>query len=98
LPTFAYTYKALSIKDRIQPEGKGLKRSITVSGEGKEKAMIRIAQGSSITPLGKGLYSIGNQSYFVQLAPGLYPKIEGYLGQQVLLLPAGETIEYQLIW
>lgn len=98
LPTFAYTYKALSIKDRIQPEGKGLKRSITVSGEGKEKTMIRIAQGSSITPLGKGLYSIGNQAYFVQLATGQYPKIEGFLGQQVLLLPAGETIEYQLIW
>jgi hypothetical protein len=98
LPTFAYTYKALSIKDRIQPEGKGLKRSITVSGEGKEKTMIRIAQGSSITPLGKGLYIIGNQAYFVQLAAGQYPKIEGFLGQQVLLLPAGETIEYQLIW
>lgn len=98
LPTFAYTYKALSIKDKIQPEGKGLKRSITVTGEGKEKTMIRIAQGSSITPLGKGLYSIGNQAYFVQLATGQYPKIEGFLGQQVLLLPAGETIEYQLIW
>ena len=98
LPTFAYTYKALSIKDKIQPEGKGLKRSISVTGEGKEKTMIRIAQGSSITPLGKGLYSIGNQAYFVQLAAGQYPKIEGFLGQQVLLLPAGETIEYQLIW
>jgi len=98
LPTFAYTYKALSIKDKIQPEGKGLKRSITVTGEGKEKTMIRIAQGSSITPLGNGLYSIGNQAYFVQLAAGQYPKIEGFLGQQVLLLPAGETIEYQLIW
>jgi hypothetical protein len=98
LPTFSYTYKTLSIKDKIQPEGKGLKRSITVSGEGKEKTMIRIAQGSSITPLGKGLYSIGNQAYFVQIAPGLYPKIEGYLGQQVLLLPAGEAIQYQLIW
>jgi hypothetical protein len=44
------------------------------------------------------LYSIGNQAYFVQLATGQYPKIEGFLGQQVLLLPAGETIEYQLIW
>jgi hypothetical protein len=98
LPTFSYTYKALSIKDLIQPEGKGLKRSITVSGEGKEKTMIRVAQGSSITPLGKGLYSIGKQAYFVQLAPGLYPKIENYLGQQVLLLPAGETVQYQLIW
>ncbi len=98
LPTFAYTYKALSIKDKIQPEGKGLKRSITVSGEGKEKTMIRIAQASSIMPLGKGLYSIGKQAYFVQLAAGQYPKIEGFLGQQVLLLPAGETIEYQLIW
>lgn len=98
LPTFAYTYKALSIKDKIQPEGKGLKRSISVTGEGKEKTMIRIAQGSSITPLGNGLYSIGNQAYFVQIAAGQYPKIEGFLGQQVLLLPAGETIEYQLIW
>ena len=98
LPTFSYTYKTLSIKDKIQPEGKGLKRSITVSGEGKEKTMIRIAQGSSITPLGKGLYSIGNQAYFVQIAAGLIPKIEGYLGQQVLLLPAGEPIQYQLIW
>ena len=98
LPTFSYTYKTLSIKDKIQPEGKGLKRSIIVTGEGKEKTMIRIAQGSSITPLGKGLYSIGNQAYFVQIAEGLVPKIEGYLGQQVLLLPAGETIQYQLIW
>lgn len=98
LPTFSYTYKTLSIKDKIQPEGKGLKRSIIVSGEGKEKTMIRIAQGSSITPLGKGLYSIGKQAYFVQIAEGLYPKIEGYLGQQVLLLPASETIQYQLIW
>jgi len=98
LPTFSYTYKTLSIKDKIQPEGKGLKRSISVTGEGKEKTMIRIAQGSSITPLGNGLYSIGNQAYFVQIAAGVFPKLEGYLGQQVLLLPAGETIQYQLIW
>jgi len=98
IPTFSYSYKTLTIKDQIQPEGKGLKRSITVSGEGKEKTMIRIAQGSSITPLGKGLYSIGKQAYFVQIPAGLYPKIETYLGQQVLLLPAGETIQYQLIW
>ena len=98
VPTFSYTYKTLSIKDKIQPEGKGLKRSITVSGEGKEKTMIRIAQGSSITPLGKGLYSISNQSYFVQIPADLFPKIENFLGQQVLLLPAAEAIQYQLIW
>ena len=98
VPTFSYTYKTLSIKDKIQPEGKGLKRSITVSGEGKEKTMIRIAQGSSITPLGKGLYSISNQAYFVQIPADLFPKIENFLGQQVLLLPAAEAIQYQLIW
>lgn len=98
IPTFSYTYKTFSIKDKIQPEGKGLKRSIIVSGEGKEKTMIRIAQGSSITPLGKGLYSIGNQAYFVQVSADLFPKIESYLGQQVLLLPGGEAIQYQLIW
>lgn len=98
LPTFSYTYKKLNIKDRIQPEGKGLKRSISITGDDAAKTMVRIAQAKEITPMGNGLYSIGNQAYFVQIAPDIYPKIETYLGQKVLLLPASESIQYQLIW
>jgi hypothetical protein len=60
--------------------------------------MIRIAQAKSISPLGNGLYSMGDQEYFVQLTPGLFPKIENYQGGQVLLMSASEPIQYQLIW
>lgn len=100
LPIFSYAYKELMVKDQVQPadNGRGLKRSITITGEGKEKAMVRIAQANEITPLGNGLYSIGNQAYFVQLAADIYPKIETYLGQKVLLLPGSEPVQYQLIW
>ncbi|MEY2648448.1 MAG: hypothetical protein RL282_1161 [Bacteroidota bacterium] len=99
-PQFQYAYKNWMLQDQIVPgdNSRGLKRSITVTGEGKDKTMIRIAQAKSITPLGNGLYSMGDQEYFVQLTPGLFPKIENYQGGQVLLMSANEPIQYQLIW
>ncbi|MEY4627756.1 MAG: hypothetical protein RLZZ595_82 [Bacteroidota bacterium] len=100
-PIFNYAYKQLEIKDHIvvtDAAGRGLKRTIVVSGTGKEKQMIRIAQGQSITPIGNGLYGINNQTYFVQLPTGVFPKIETYNNEQVLLLNGSEPIQYQLIW
>jgi hypothetical protein len=99
-PTFNYAYKTMQVQDKITPNEKlkGLNRVITVNGEGKEKLMIRIAQGNAITPLGSGLYGINNQAYFIQIAPGIVPKIESYNNQLVLLLPAAEAIQYQIIW
>jgi hypothetical protein len=75
-----------------------LKRTLAISGEGKEKVMFRIAQGKNITPIGDGLYNIGNGTYFVQISQGLFPRIETYLDQQVLLLPGNESIQYSIIW
>jgi len=99
-PQFQYTFKKLNLQDQIVPadNSRGIKRTITVSGEGKDKVMIRIAQAKSITPLGNGLYSLGEQEYFVQLAPGTFPKIENYQGGQVLLMNGNDPIQYQLIW
>jgi hypothetical protein len=99
-PQFQYSFKKLNLQDQIVPSdnSRGIKRTITVSGEGKDKVMIRIAQAKSITPLGNGLYSLGEQEYFVQLAPGTFPKIENYQGGQVLLMNGNDPIQYQLIW
>jgi hypothetical protein len=99
-PTFNYDYKKIKVQDKITPNEKlkGLNRLITVSGEGKEKLMVRIGHGSAITPLGSGLYGINNQAYYIQIAPGIVPKIESYNNQLVLLLPASEPIQYQIIW
>ena len=90
----------MTVADQISPNetGKGLTRTIEVQGEGKEKTWIRIAQGSNITPLGNGVYAIDDQKYFIQLGSSLFPNIETYLNQRVLMLPAKEKIQYQLIW
>ena len=99
-PQFQYSFKKLNLQDQITPadNSRGLKRMITVSGEGKDKTMIRIAHAKSITPIGNGLYSMGDQAYFVQLAPGAFPKIENYQGGQVLLMSGNDPIQYQLFW
>jgi hypothetical protein len=100
LPVFSYAYKEMLIKDMIFPfeQGRGLKRTISLIGKGMEDLMIRIAQAKTIVPVGKGLYAIDNQSYYIQVSPALLPKIETYNNQQVLLLPASNEITYQIIW
>ena len=99
-PTFKYQVKKLSLEDQIVPNesGRGLIRTLSVTGEGKDKVWIRIAQGSNITPLGNGIYAVDDQKYFVQVGSSVYPNIETYLDQRVLILPAKEKIQYQLIW
>ena len=99
-PVFKFLYKNMQVEDKIVPaeKGRGLSRNIIISGEGKDKMMLRLAQGTSITPLGSGLYAIGDQAYYIQIAPGTTPKIETYNQQQVLLLPASEQVQYQVIW
>jgi len=99
-PVFKYHYKNMIIEDQISPNetSRGLTRTIQLQGEGKDKTWIRIAQGSNITPLGNGVYAIDDQKYFIQIGSSIYPNIETYMGQRVLILPAKEKIQYQLIW
>ncbi len=100
LPVFKYAFKEMIIKDLISPfqQGRGLNRTISVTGNGIDELMIRIAQAKTITPVGKGLYAIDNQSYYIQVSPAVFPEIETYNNQQVLLLPASNEVTYQIIW
>jgi hypothetical protein len=99
-PVFSYQYKNLRITDALVPaeQGRGLKRTLIINGDGREKVMFRIAQGKNITPIGGGLYNISNGAYFIQISPALFPRIENYLDQQVLVLPGQEFIQYNIIW
>ena len=98
-PTFNYGYKKLQIQDQLTPSEKGLKRVLTIKpAENNEIVKMRVAQGSSITPLGNGLYVIGQQAYYVELPKGVQPTIETYNGQKVLFVPVKDSLEYQLIW
>jgi hypothetical protein len=99
-PTFSYEYKKVKIEDKIIPfeNGKGLNRTINVEGDGKNDLMLRIAQGKSIKSIGNGLYSIDDQSYFIQISSAETPLIETHNGQQVLLASAQKKLSYQIIW
>ncbi len=99
-PTFSYEYKNVKIEDKISPfeNGKGLNRIIYAEGDGKKDLMLRIAQGKSIKLIGNGLYSIDDQSYFIQVNAAENPLIETHNGQQVLLGSAQKKLSYQLIW
>jgi hypothetical protein len=99
LPTFNYVYHQLKITDKISAleNGNGLKRTINIDGN-KQNTSIRIAQGSSIKPMGNGLFVAGDHQYFITIDPSMNAKVENYLGQQVLLVPASASISYTIIW
>lgn len=99
LPTFNYDYHQLKIKDKIEAleNGNGLKRTININGD-KQNRTIRIAQASSIKSMGNGLYVVGDHQYFISIDPSMNAKVEHYLGQQVLVVPASASIAYTIIW
>ena len=100
LPTFKYEYQNLKLHDEIQPmeNRNGLSRTITIEGSQLENTKIRIAQGATIKQINNGVYVVGDQAYFISMNASLSPTIENYLGQQVLVIPAKEKIQYNIIW
>ncbi|MFN5421657.1 MAG: family 16 glycoside hydrolase [bacterium] len=98
-PTFNYEYRKYKVQDELTPTEKGIKRTLYIkSDDNKDALKIRVAQAQSITPLGDGLYVIGQQSYYVELPKGVQPSIETYQGQKILFVPVKDKLEYQLIW
>jgi hypothetical protein len=99
LPTFKYEYKQQKITDHISvlENRNGLTRTITIS-EATQNGFIRIAQDPSIKSIGNGLYVVGDHRYFISVDPSIRTSIENYLGQQVLLVPASNKINYSIIW
>jgi hypothetical protein len=99
LPTFKYEYKQQKITDHISvlENRNGLTRTITISGA-TQNSFIRIAQNPSIKLIGNGLYVVGDHRYFISVDPSIRTSIENYLGQQVLLVPASNKINYSIIW
>jgi hypothetical protein len=100
-PVFKYEYRNVSITDQILPAemGKGLSRTMKVSGDGINGLQFRAAQGKTITMIRKDLYSVDSGRYFVQLSQTADARIADYMGQQVLLLNASSAeLNYQIIW
>ena len=99
--SFGYEYKGMSVADKISalPDGT-LERTLMVTAA-PERLYCRLAAGPSIVDEGKGLYTIGNRSYYIRVGEKYKPLIRQTKQGQELLIPIDKnqpTLTYSLIW
>lgn len=97
---FSYDIFGVAVEDKLEVEsgGKGLKRTLNMEGA-LEDRYVRLVAAGKIEELGQGLYLVGEKAYYVQLGEQvqLAPVLRVSNGQQELLVPARENMEY-VIW
>ena len=103
LPVFLHQEEGTSISNsfKISENGRGLERSIGISGN--EDIWHKIAEGESIKKLEDGTFIVNDESYFIDFSGNsdLNPIIRQSNGKDELLLkiPAGGgNITYNIIW
>lgn len=101
LPAFHYRVYEGQVEDVIQPlpQGNGFSRTIRSSGMSKG-TYIRLAASSRIAGQGKGIYLIGDNTWYLMLeeAGPAKPVIrEGAEGSE-LLIPAAPVVRYSIIF
>ncbi|MEJ7645573.1 MAG: DUF1080 domain-containing protein [Chryseolinea sp.] len=106
-PVFEYQYQEITFTDSFlpTPDGKGVKRTITVTGKPTtSKLVLRLGEGSKVTSISEGLYAVDDQRYFISFAPGGKSKpIIVPTGNDKALLweinnTSGTSVTYTLFW
>jgi len=100
-PTFEYAYNGMNVTDKISAQQPGsLTRELSVSG-GPAGVYCRIAVADHIEMLGKGLYAIGDKSYYIRLDDRYKPTIrQTSKGQEMLVSieKAASPLTYSITW
>jgi len=100
-PTFEYAYNGMNVTDKISARQPGsLTRELSVSGV-PAGAYCRIAIADRIEMLGKGLYAIGDKSYYIQLDDRYKPTIRQTAKGQEMLVSLEKTaspLTYSITW
>ncbi|HEX9511738.1 MAG TPA: DUF1080 domain-containing protein [Puia sp.] len=99
--SFGYEYSGLTVSDKISalPDG-SLERSLTVTAA-PERLYCRLAVGSLIENSGKGLFTIGDRSYYIRIGEKYKPWIRQTQHGQELLIPVDRnqpSLTYSIIW
>ncbi|MGA0559594.1 hypothetical protein ACO2Q8_23240 [Larkinella sp. VNQ87] len=99
-----YRLRDLDITDAVLPntDGKSFTRTLTVKGPENESLYCRLATGSTLEEVTKGLYSVDGK-YYVRIDSKLKPTIRTSSGRQELVMPVSvkggsTTIQYSYIW
>lgn len=86
-PTVEYAMAGSTIIDAVRPGADGLNRTLTFKGSPDGTAYCRVAAGSTLEEISKGLYAVNDRSYFVRFDPKTKVKLRQSGGKQELLLP-----------
>jgi len=104
-PMTQYQVSGLQVTDAVIPEtdGKALARTITVNGSGKDGLYCRLATGSTIEEVGKGLYAVNDRSYYLRVDPKQKVNIRTSGNRQELVMPVdvkggSAKIQYSFIF
>ncbi|AQG81106.1 hypothetical protein [Spirosoma montaniterrae] len=97
-PTIDYALAGATITDAVRPGSDGISRTLTVSGSPGGTVYCRVAAGSSIEEISKGLYAVNDRSYYVRIDPKAKAKLRQSNGKQELLLPVSGVVRYEVVF
>ena len=100
-PSFEYEYNGISVTDKISaPSANSLLRKITVT-DPPAGLYARIAMGTTIESLGKGMYAIDDRSYYISMDESIKPLIRQTQGGKELLVlmdKHSNSLTYSMSW
>ena len=91
-PTIEYTLAGMAVTDDVRPDNNVLIRTLTMKGSpnripGPRSVYCRVALGSSVEEVSKGLYAVNDRSYYIRIDPKSNVKLRHSNGKQEVLLP-----------
>ena len=100
-PSFRYQVYEANVLDAIQvlENGQGIRREVSVEKPAANLYM-RLAEGSSIKELSKGLYLIGDKSYYLRLEEtgGAKALLRNSKDGQELIIPLKSKLNYSILY
>ena len=102
-PTMEYKLAGTTVMDAIKPDGDALTRTLTLTGSPNGTLYCRVAAGTSVEEVSKGLYAVNDRSYYIRIDPKANAKMRQSSGKQELLLPVDMkngtgTVQYSIVY
>lgn len=96
-PEFKYNMYGMQVTDAIKvaEDGKGLSRTITLDKVLPGIYML-LARSGDIDEIGKGMYLIDGQSFYILTDAAKQPVIRDMAGKKELLMPLGKLTRYNI--
>ncbi len=102
-PMMEYTIAGTTVTDAIKPDGDALTRTLTLTGSPSGTLYCRLATGTLVEEVSKGLYAVNDRSYYIRVDPKANVKMRQSRGKQELLLPVAMKngagmVQYSIVY